>query len=118
LQRIILELETKMRNLVFLSVVWAFCAATAFGQSGLTGSVLSSQPSVFTIPDHPQHASQTGMAREQNILEHSESVSGHGERPLWEVMPEQQLVCLGDVARAYRQKHAMNKKANVVWKNE
>ena len=105
-----------MRNLVFLSVVLAFSAAAAFGQNA--GNVLSAQPSVFTIPDHPQHASQTGMAREQNILEHSESVSGHGERPLWELMPEQPLVCLGDVARAYRQKHAMNKKANVVWKND
>lgn len=107
-----------MKNLVLLCAVCAFCTVGAFGQSALGGNALSAQPIIFTIADHPQHASQTGMAQEQNILEHSESVSGHGERPLWECMPEEQFVSLGAIARAYREQRALAKKASVVWKNQ
>jgi hypothetical protein len=106
-----------MKNFLFLLVVCLFCASGAFGQSGLVGGVLNTQAQMFTMPEHPQHASQTGMAEEQNILEHSNSTWGHGERPLWELMPEPPFVSLGDVARSYRQEHASAKKASKVWKN-
>ena len=106
-----------MRNLILLCVVFVFGAGCAFGQSGLGGSVLSAQPQIFTMPDHPQHASQTGMGQEQNILEHSESTWGHGELPLWEVMPAPKFVSLGAIARAYREEHAAAPKASIVWKN-
>jgi hypothetical protein len=107
-----------MKNLLLLCAVCAFCSAGAFGQSAFGGGAMSAQPVIFTIADHPQHASQTGMAPEQSILEHSESVSAHGERPLWECMPEEQFVSLGAIAREYREQHASNKKASVVWKNQ
>src|SRR5579884_780654 len=101
-----------MKRLVLLSAICLACSAGAMGQT--LGYVLSSQPVVFTMPEHPQHASQTPLAPEQSLLEHSEPVWGHGERPLWEFMPEPPFVCLGDVARSLRQEHATAKKATRV----
>lgn len=92
-----------------------FTAVGAFGQSMAGG--LGGQPQMLVIPDHPQHASQTGLAQEQCILERSDSVYAHGERPLWEFMPPEPFVSIADVARAYRREHAMAKKAVIVWKN-
>jgi len=100
---------------MLLVVICVFCAASAVGQA--MGPVLTSNPQMLVIPDHPQHASQTGMAQEQCLLERSQSVSGHGERPLWEVMPPEPFVSIADVARAYREEHALAKKAVMVWKN-
>lgn len=104
-----------MKTLVFLSAMCVACSAGAMGQT--VGYVMSSQPVILTMPEHPQHASQTPLAPEQSLLESSEPVWGHGERPLWEFMPEPPFVCLGDVARSLRQEHAAVKKANKVWRN-
>lgn len=105
-----------MRNLFLLLAACVFCSTGAFAQSAGLG-ILSTQPQMLVIPDHPAHASQTGMAQEQNILVRSESVSAQGERPLWEVMPPPPFVCLGDVARELRQEHVLAKKAVIVWNN-
>ncbi|HKW16946.1 MAG TPA: hypothetical protein VJO35_05510 [Terriglobales bacterium] len=106
-----------MRNLLFVCVVCAFCAGSAFGQSGLVGNVMSAQPQMFTMPEHPQHASQTGLAEEKSLLEQTQVTWGHGERPLWELMPPPAFVSLGAIARAYREQHATAKRASIVWKN-
>ncbi|HZQ21117.1 MAG TPA: hypothetical protein VFA90_20770 [Terriglobales bacterium] len=106
-----------MRKLFFLGVMFAFGAGCAFGQSGLIGGVMNAQPQMFTMPEHPQHAFQAGLAQEQDLREHSESIWAHGERPLWEVMPAPKFVSLGEIARAYREEHAIAPKASIVWKN-
>lgn len=106
-----------MRNFLFLCVMFAFCAGCAFGQSGLSGSVMNAQPQMFTMSEHPQHAFQAGLAQEQDLREHSESVWAQGERPLWEVMPAPKFISLGAIARAFREQHATAPKASIVWKN-
>jgi hypothetical protein len=97
-------------TLIFLTVL--FGAATAFGQA----SSLSSQPAVFTIPDHPQRASYAPMATEQPIVGESGGICyAHGERPLWEFGPVSEPPApLGDVARTYRKEKQLAKKAAVV----
>jgi hypothetical protein len=107
-----------MRNLFFLLVVCVFCAAGASAQSGLAGSVVNGQATMFTMPEHPQHAYQAGLADEQDLRERSQSTWAQGERPLWEVMPAPQFVSLGAIAREYREEHALAKKATIVWKNQ
>lgn len=106
-----------MRNLLFLSVMFVLCAGFASGQSGLSGGAMNAQPQMFTMPDHPQHAFPAGLAQEQDLREHSESIWAHGERPLWEVMPAPKFVSLGEIARVYREEHATAAKAIIVWKN-
>jgi hypothetical protein len=100
--------------LAIVLVIWVFYAAAAVGQT--MGAVLSGQPQMLVIPDHPQHASQTGMGQEQCILERSQSVFAQGERPLWELMPPESFVSIADVARAYREEHAKAKKAVISWR--
>lgn len=97
---------TAMKTTLFLLCV--FCAAAAFGQNA---SVISSQPVIMTVPDHPQHASQHEMANEQSLLSGSSYSYAHGERPLWEFGAISQPVPLGDIGRAARKEHAAAKKA-------
>jgi len=108
--------DQKMKNFLFLFVVCAFGAVGAVGQVN-GGAVFSSQPMVFTLPDHPAYASATGMSAEHNIMERSGSSYAQGERPVWEVMQLMPGIPLGDSARALRQEHATAKKAVIVWKN-
>lgn len=95
-------------------VLCVLCATAALGQSGAGGSALSSEPVVFRISGHAKHASQTAMAPEQDLLQKSTYLYARGERPLWEVMPDQVAMPLGDVARLLRQEHATAKKASRV----
>jgi hypothetical protein len=92
------------------------CTTAALGQS-VGGPTLSSQPQVFQVPSHPEHAFPQSMAQQQSLLERSGSVYARGERPLWEVAPVSRVVPLGDVARILRKEHATAKKADVVWEN-
>src|ERR1035437_3260673 len=64
-----------------LLVLFILCAATAFGQ----GSVLSNQPQIFSIPDHPQHADHSSLACEHPLVGGGEGTYtyAHGELPLW-----------------------------------
>ena len=105
-----------MKNFLFLFVVCAFGAVGAVGQIN-GGVVLSSQPQVLTLPDHPGHASETGMSAEHNIMERSGSSYAQGERPLWEVMQLTPGIPLGDSARALREEHVTAKRAVIVWNN-
>ena len=96
---------------IALLILIVLCAASAFGHGSL-----SSQPMVFEIPDHPQHASVAPMACEHPIVGGaSDNYSyAHGERPLWEFGPVSEPVPPGDVARAYRKEKLAAKKAEVV----
>jgi len=107
--------EQKMKTLLSVFVVCLLGCVGAMGQVGM--SAMNAQPQMLVLPDYAQHASQTGMAQSHDLLERSGSWSAHGERPLWEFMPEPQVTPLGDSARLIRKEHALAKKAVVVWKN-
>jgi hypothetical protein len=104
-----------MKTLLSVFVVWVLGCLGAMGQVAM--SAMNGQPQMLVLPDYAQHASQTGMARAQDLMERSGTSSAHGERPLWEFMPEPQVTPLGDSARAVRKEHAKAKKAVVVWSN-
>jgi hypothetical protein len=102
-------IKTSLFALFFLS------ATAAVGQ---VAGYLSSEPQVFRIPDHPQHASRQPMGQEWYL---TETINGYtyarGERPLWDVPLSSNAVPLGDVARILRKEHAIAKKADTVWTN-
>lgn len=96
-----------------LCVMFLICATAAFSQSA---PVLSNQVSPAQFADHVQHASQHEMGQSQNLLEHSDYSYAQGERPLWEFGPVgPPPVPLGDLARAARKEHALDKKAQIIW---
>lgn len=101
-------------------VVVAICIGSSIGTAGqtiATMSALSAQPQMLSMQEHPLHASQTPLAQDQDLLEHSTILYERGERPLWEVMQERPTTPLGDIARALRQEHANSPKAVFIWKN-
>jgi len=90
-------------------------ATVAFGQS--VGGSVGSAPvsSSVQMPNHAERATQTPLAQEQSLLEHSNYFYAQGERPLWEVQPpsKSRPVPLGDIARMYRKDHELVKKADI-----
>lgn len=99
-------------------ILCLLCSTAAFGQSGSVAvPTLSSQAQPLSMPSHPQHASAQPTASEQNILGNGGYSYGHGERPLWEVMPPRAEVPLGDTARAIKKDRAGTKKATAVFEN-
>ncbi len=104
-----------MKNGFFLLLVCVFCAVGASGQT--VGYTLSAEPQALRMPEHPQHASQTELAQEQDLREHSAITYARGERPLWELMPAPAFVPIADVARILRYEHARAKKALIRWRN-
>jgi hypothetical protein len=97
--------------------IFAFCflcAAAAFGQ---TASVIYANPQPIVIPSHPEHAATHAMGQESTLLQTSVYSYGQGEQPLWEFASDKREVPLGDVARAYRQGHVLNKKAVIISNN-
>jgi len=102
-----------MKTLLSVFVVCLLGCVGAMGQVAM--SAMNGQPQMLVLPDYAQHASQTGMAQAQDLMEQSGSSSAHGERPLWEFMPEPHITPLGDSARVVRKEHAKAKKAVVVW---
>lgn len=90
-------------------------SAVAFGQNG---SVLQSQPYPVVIPDHPLHAAQGSMAREDYLVGGGTYSFAEGERPLWEFGPVSEPVPLGDVARAFRKEKVNAKKSAIVFEKQ
>jgi len=99
---------------ITLLMLFLFCTVAAFGQMG--AGVMSSQPVVLQVPDHPQHAETHAMAQERPIVGGTADMYTYakGERPLWEFGPVSQPVPLGDVARAYRKEKMTGKKAEII----
>lgn len=97
--------------------ILAFCllaAASAFGQA----NVLSNVPAPMVMNEHPEHASVHAMAQESSLLECSTYSYAKGEQPLWEFGSGSRYETpLGDVARAYRKGHVLDKKATKVSEN-
>jgi hypothetical protein len=90
-----------------------FCSA-AHAQAA--GGVMSNQPMILELPDHPETAAPHDMASERPLVGQGPNTYTYaqGERPLWEFGPVSEPVPLGDVARAYRQQKLVAKKATVV----
>jgi len=97
--------------------VFVVCVLGSVAVGQVARSAVNAQTQMLVLPDYSQHASQTGMAPSHDLMERSASWSAHGERPLWEFMPEPQVTPLGDSARVIRKEHAAAKRAVVVWKN-
>jgi hypothetical protein len=104
-----------MKTLLSALVVCVLGSVGAISQVAM--SAMNAQPQMLVLPDYAQHASETGMAQSQDLMERSGISSAHGDRPLWEFMPEARVTPLGDSARLIRKEHAIAKKAVVVWKN-
>jgi hypothetical protein len=103
-----------MKRFLLILLFGTLSCATANAQA-IGGNMVNAQPQPLVIADHPQHASQTPLAPEQSLLEQSQSVWGHGERPLWEVMPPKPFVPIAEFARSFRQEHTRAKRAVIVW---
>jgi len=106
-----------MKTTLLLFALCLLGASAAFGQAAVGGAYLSNQPVVIEFPDHPQHAMQQSLSREQSVLESSIPVSAQGQRPLWEVAPVARVTPLGDIARMLKKEHEGAKKASIVWEN-
>ena len=105
-----------MKSCFFLFVVCILGSVGAAGQS-VGSSSLNSQPQMLVMPEHPQHASQTPLAQEQDLREQANYTYAQGERPAWEFMPAPRFVPLADLARTLRAEHAKAKEV-VVFRND
>lgn len=103
-----------MKHCFFVFAMCIFSGVGAVGQT-IGGYLLNAQPQIFVMPEHPQHASQTGLAQEQDLREQSGITYGRGERPMWELMPPPPFVPIADLARILRDEHARAKKAVISW---
>jgi hypothetical protein len=100
---------------ITLFVLFFLCTAAAFGQTGV--AVLSNQPQIVSLPDHPLHAEHHDLACEHPLVGGGSTTYTYaqGERPLWEFgSPNPEPTPLGDVARAYRKEKVAIKKAEKV----
>jgi hypothetical protein len=106
-----------MKSLCILAAACIFSVVSASGQT-IGANAANGYPQMLTFGvDHPQHATSTHLAPEEDLLEHSSSTYAHGEKPLWEVMPAPAFTSLGNLAREAREEHAVAKKAVLVWSN-
>ena len=104
-----------MKTTIVTFALCCLCATAAFGQ---VGSALSNVSAPVSIPDHPQHASAHVMGEESNLLGSSAYSYGQGEQPLWEFETDRHDTPLGDVARAFRKGHVLDKKAAKISQND
>lgn len=104
-------------KVTFVALFLLVAASLVFGQATAATGALNAQPSVLTLPSHPQHAAFKALAIEQVLTPSSGYTYAHGERPLWEVAPVPQEVPLGDIARALREEHLKAPRAQYVKEN-
>jgi hypothetical protein len=100
---------------VIVTLCFAFCVSTAFGQ---IGSVLSNEVQPIQPISHPQHAAPQAMSAERDLLIPSTFTSGRGERPLWEFASATPEIPLGDIAKIFRQERVQLPKSRKVWENQ
>ena len=105
-----------MKTCLLLFVVMIAGAIAASAQN-IGPSASNTRPQMIVLEDNPQHASQVDLAPEHDLLERGGSHSAHGDRPLWEFMPEPVVTPLGDIARDYRKQHESVTKAVLIWVN-
>jgi hypothetical protein len=111
--------ELGLRTRIIMKItIFAFCLLFSTASFGQTAGVLSNVPQPTVIPEHPQHASQHAMAAENSLLGSSSYSYAQGEQPVVEFGSLKQETPLGDVARAYRKGHVVDKKAVKVLEND
>ena len=105
-----------MKSCIFL---FALCILGSVGAAGQTisGYLLNGQPQMLVMAEHPQHASQTPLAQDQDLRERATYIYAQGERPGWEFMPDPPFVPIADLARIFRDEHSRAKKAVVIRNN-
>ncbi len=104
---------------ITLFVLFILCTAAAFGQTGV--AVLSNQPQILLLPDHPLTAEYRDLASSRSLVGGGPTTYTYaqGERPLWEFgSPNPEPTPLGDVARAYRKEKLAAKKAEKVFEKQ
>jgi hypothetical protein len=103
---------------ITLLALLILCSATVLGQ--VYSSVLSSQPQMVTMIEHPEHASHHAMAEEKPLVGGSPNTYSYaqGERPLWDFGAVTEQAPLGDVARAYRKQKLTARKAAIVFEKQ
>jgi hypothetical protein len=92
---------------LFLCVL---CSTSMFAQ---LGNVLQNTAQPLVLTDHPEHAMQHSMATDQNLRGMDNFLYVHGEQPVLDYADDKYETPLGDIARAYRKEHALEKKATV-----
>ena len=104
-----------MKTALLILSVCILASTAAVAQQTVSASPLNPQPIITQFDSHPNRATQTPLAKTENLSEQSDYVYAQGERPLWEVhVPVPLETPLGDVARMWRKEHALTKKANKV----
>jgi hypothetical protein len=103
-------MKIKMTNLAIAAFAFACLLATGTAHAQLA-SVLPNTPAPIVMQDHVQHASQHAMGSETTLLSTSTYLYAKGEVPLSELGSPIYEVPLGDIARAYREGHALAPKA-------
>jgi hypothetical protein len=105
-----------MKNVLLIAMI-VFVGSACFGQ---TAALLSSQPQVIHMADHPMQATQHSMASEHSLVGGGASTYSYaqGERPLWEFGSVSEPIPLGDVARAARKEKLNAKKAEIVFEKQ
>jgi hypothetical protein len=94
------------------------CVACAMGAAGqVRGASISAEPQIMSVPEHTSYATVGSMGTQHDLMGHYGMTSVHGERALWELMPEPVVTPLGDSAREIRKEHEKAKKAVIVWRN-
>jgi hypothetical protein len=96
------------------AICFAFCFLCATAAFGQTASVLSNTPAPTVIPDHPLRATQHDMAHYDNLRGTDAYSFVQGEQPLWQYPSDKRETPLGDIARAYRKDHMVDRKATIV----
>jgi|SRR5271166_4766188 len=99
-----------------LTIIFLFAS---LGHAQIAGSSVQplNGPS-YSVPDHPQHASQHDLRPEVSLIGGSSYTYAQGERPLSDFPENKYVKPLGDVAREYRAEHASAEKAIRVWNQQ
>ena len=103
-----------MKSCVFLFAMCILGSVGAAGQTLVGNYWLTGQPQMLIMAEHPQHASQTPLAQEQDLRERSTYIYAQGERPAWEFMPPPRFEPIAEMARVFREQHATAKRAVLV----
>jgi hypothetical protein len=106
---------TMMRTTILVLLI--LCTAAALGQNA---GVLSNQPQIFRIPDHPQQAEPHALASEHSLVGGGADTYTYarGERPLWEFGSMSNPVPLGDIAREVRKEKLTAKRAQRIFEKQ
>src|SRR5208283_5197138 len=99
-----------------LTIIFLFAS---LGHAQIAGSSVQplNGPS-YSVPDHPQHASQHDLRPEVSLIGGSSYTYAQGERPMSDFPEYRYVKPLGDVAREYREEHAKAEKAAIRWEKQ